>query len=157
MIRAQEEDMKECPKCGGTGEIDGKKCPECDGTGQVPAASGEEARIAPARVAARSAETDALSERKRISAILTAPEAAGREQLARTLALDTVLSPEMARKVLASAPLAAAGTPAADPLADRMAAIKNPAVGTRGPEQEDGPEVEAARILAFVPKGRKRA
>jgi signal peptide peptidase SppA len=93
------------------------------------------------------------AERQRIAAILDAPEAKGREWLARALALETDMTPEAAKKILAAAPTPDAKPPA-DPLAARMAGIQNPAVGTRGPE-EDPEASEAQRILAFVPKDRR--
>jgi len=159
-ITAQNEDTKTCPKCDGTGEVDGKKCPECDGTGEVPKDDNEEAKVktpvtAKAPPVAAPAPVNPNSERERIAAILNAPEAEGRENLARTLALDTDLTPDAARKVLASAPTAASATPA-NPLAEHMAKVKNPVVGAVGPDQ-DTPEAEAARILSLVPKQHRRA
>ena len=153
-ITAQD-DMKDCPKCDGTGEVDGKKCPECDGTGKVPVDDGAEGKGKPPAVAEGIPAPAAppTAERQRIAAILNAPEAKGREDLARMLALETDLTPEAARKVLSAAPTAEKST---NPLAAKMAQVQNPAVGTRGPDEQDTPAAEANRILAFVPKDRRR-
>jgi ClpP class serine protease len=100
-----------------------------------------------------------VNERERIAAILNAPEAEGREQLAHHLALSTDMTPEAARAILAASPKAApaaAAPPAPNPLAEEMARLKNPSVGIRGPDVDDSPSAEAARVLAFVPQGRKR-
>jgi len=109
----------------------------------------------PARVPVITGEDLRAPERARIAAILNAPEATGREALARVLALETSMSPEEAKKILAASPAAAPAAPA-DPLAARMASIQNPTVGTRGPE-EDTEASEAARILAFIPKDRRHS
>ena len=143
-----------CPKCDGTGEFDGKKCPECDGTGEVPVGEGDDAKAktTPTRFIS---DVNPAPERQRIAAILNAPEAEGREQLARTLALETDLEPEAARKILGAAPKAASATPP-NPLAAQMAQIPNPKVGVRGEEAQDSAEAEAAHILAFVPQERRK-
>jgi hypothetical protein len=36
-----------------------------------------------------------------------------------------------------------------------MSRLRNPDVGVRGPDVDDSPAAEAARVLAFVPKERK--
>lgn len=94
------------------------------------------------------------AERARISAILTAPEAQGREALARTLALETTQDAETARRILAAAPAAQAAAPPVSPLAAEMARIKNPAVGV-APGDGDTAASEAQRVLAFVPKSNR--
>lgn len=100
--------------------------------------------------------TNPTAERQRIAAILNCEEARGREELARTLALETDTTPEAARKLLAAAPVAA--KPAANPLEARMGQIQNPRVGIDVREQaDDSPAAEVQRILAFVPQDRLRA
>jgi capsid assembly protease len=99
-----------------------------------------------------------INERQRISAILTCPEAAGREGLAQALALETEESVEVARKVLAAAPKATAATPAPAPnaLAAEMAKLKNPEVGAGGGgANDDSPAAEASRVLAFANPARR--
>jgi signal peptide peptidase SppA len=93
-------------------------------------------------------------ERQRIAAILNCEEAKGREQLAQTLALETNHTVEAAKKLLSAAPTA----PKANPLEAKMATIANPAVGVSADqrEEESTPATEVQRILAFVPKERKR-
>lgn len=92
-------------------------------------------------------------ERQRIAAILTCEEAQGREELARALALQTNHSVDAAKKLLLAAPLA----PKANALEARMGQIANPTVGVAAEAAtDDSPATEVARILAFVPKDRKR-
>jgi signal peptide peptidase SppA len=94
-------------------------------------------------------------ERQRIAAILTCEEARGREELARALALETNHTVEAAKKLLAASPTAA--SPKGNSLEARMSKIQNPKVGVQGEApEEDSPAVEVQRILAFVPKERKR-
>lgn len=93
-------------------------------------------------------------ERTRIAAILNAPEAKGREDLARTLALETDQDPETARRILAAAPVAQQQQPA-NPLAVEMAKLKNPAVGVGTGGGDDTAAAEAARVLSFVPKAQR--
>jgi hypothetical protein len=97
-------------------------------------------------------------ERQRIAAILTCEEAKGREELARALALETNHTVEAAKKLLAAAPVAAAPAPVVNALEAHMAQIENPKVGVPAEktEADDSPATEAQRILAFVPKDRKR-
>lgn len=96
-------------------------------------------------------------DRQRIAAILTCEEATGREQLARTLALETDHSLDAAKKLLAAAPLAAAARPNA--LEQRMSQIQNPKVGVTDPDsaQDQTAAAEVQKILAYVPKSRLRA
>jgi hypothetical protein len=91
-------------------------------------------------------------ERQRIDAIVNCDEAKGRETLARTLALETNQSVDAAKKLLAAAPVASK----TNALEARMAELPNPKVGVSGDAQDDTPAGEAARVLAFVPKERKR-
>jgi hypothetical protein len=95
-------------------------------------------------------------ERQRIAAILTCEEARGREELARVLALETNHPIEAALKILKAAPVAA--KPAPNALDARMTQLGNPAVGTGsdGSGEDDSNAAEVQKILAFVPKARKR-
>lgn len=77
-------------------------------------------------------------ERGRIAAILGSDAAAGREELARTMALDTDLSPDAAVKLLAASPKAEAPV-ASTPFEAAMDATPNPEVG-EGPTAEDDPD-----------------
>ena len=98
-------------------------------------------------------EADPEPERSRIRAILTAPEAEGREALARALAFDTVLDAATARKILAAAPAQTAASN--NQFADAMSRIPNPQVGTGTGLADDSVEAEAARVLMHVGKDRK--
>ena len=101
--------------------------------------------------------TAITTERQRIAAILTCEEATGREELARTLALETSHNLATAKKILAAAPKPAPAAPV-NPLAAAMTQVANPAVGVPGDEQQaDSPAAEVQRILGFVPKDRLRA
>jgi capsid assembly protease len=94
-------------------------------------------------------------ERQRIAAILTCEEARGREELARTLALETNHTLEAAKKLLLAAP---AASKAVNALEARMGQIPNPkvGVGTGGDAgQDDSPAAEVQRILAYVAASRK--
>lgn len=93
-------------------------------------------------------------DRQRIAAILTCEEARGREELARVLALETNHTLDAARKILKASPPAAKSSP----LEARMGQIANPQVGVSrdAREEDDSPVAEVQRILAFVPKERKR-
>jgi hypothetical protein len=94
-------------------------------------------------------------ERQRIAAILTCEEAKGREELARMLALETDHNLEAAKKILAVAP--AATKAPANALEVRMGQIQNPKIGVPGDAVEvDSVAAEVARVLAYVPKDRKR-
>jgi signal peptide peptidase SppA len=118
------------------------------GTLVVPAANGP-LTIATSGGPVRTAET----ERARIGAILALPEAQGRENLARSLALESDLDAEACRRILATAPTAA---PAAPPnrLEAAMATVANPKIGPGGPEA-DSAHAEAMRVLAHVPTARR--
>ena len=95
----------------------------------------------PATAAPAPANTH-LTERARIAAILNSPEAEGREQLARTIALESDLDPDAARKLLASAPVPKPQTA----FHAAMAAVENPKVGADAAPDDDASEVR--RILA---------
>jgi signal peptide peptidase SppA len=83
-----------------------------------------------------------LEERSRIAAILNSPEAEGREQLARAIALDSDLDPDAARKLLASAPVPKPQTA----FHAAMAGVENPKVGADATPDDDASEIQ--RILA---------
>jgi hypothetical protein len=76
--------------------------------------------------------------------------------MALALALETDLTPEAARRVLAASPVTTPAPPA-NALAERMAHIANPTVGLGAAEDQETEAAEAARILAFVPKSQRRA
>ena len=106
------------------------------------------------RIAAAQAEAR-TGERTRIAAILRAPEAAGRGNLAQALAFDSDMAPEAATKLLGTAAQEQpAGKPAAtapSPLAAAMATVPNPPVGTGqavASTDEESSEAMAARIVA---------
>lgn len=96
------------------------------------------------------------AERARCRAILGAAAAADRPALARTLALDTDLTPEAALTILAAA---AAEKPAAvgNAFAGAMTAVGNPTVGVDATEDQDTPQAESRRIVALFERSRGRA
>jgi ClpP class serine protease len=102
----------------------------------------------PLPLPARTAET----ERARIAAILTLPEAQGRDALARSLALETDLDAEACRRILIATPATAAAAP--NRLEAAMAGVPNPKIGP-GSGDADSPQAEAQRVLAFVPAARR--
>ena len=82
------------------------------------------------QAAAASAATEARqAERTRINGILGCEEAKGRETMANHLAMNTEMSVEDAKKMLAVAPVAAPAASATNPFAAAMDASKNPEVG----------------------------
>ncbi len=107
------------------------------------------------RIAAAQAEAR-TGERTRIAAILRAPEAAGRGNLAQALAFDSDMAPEAATKLLGTAAQEQpAGKPAAattSPLAAAMATVPNPPVGAGagGAAADDSPEALAASAIALA-------
>ena len=92
------------------------------------------------------------AERERISAILAAPEAEGRADLARSLALETNLDVMSALRVLSSAPEQAKGGAA---LSAAMANVRNPVVGADDPETQEDAAVEAMTARALSSLGHK--
>lgn len=86
---------------------------------------------------AQAAHDARVAERARISGIQSCEEAKGRETLASHLALNTDLSVDAAKAILAASPAAAAAAapapaaaaPKSDPLAAAMASAKHPNVG----------------------------
>ena len=95
------------------------------------------------------------AERERIAAILAAPEAEGRADLARSLALETDLDVTSALRVLSSAPEQAKGGAA---LSAAMANVRNPVVGADDPETQEDAAVEAmtARALSSLGHNSKK-
>ena len=92
------------------------------------------------------------AERKRIAAILAAPEAEGRGDLARSLATETDLDATSAIKVLSSAP----EQPKTGGLLNAaMASVDNPVVGADAPEDEEDTAVEAMTARALSTLGHK--
>ncbi len=92
------------------------------------------------------------AERERIAAILDAPEAEGRADLARSLALETDLDVMSALRVLSSAPEQAKGGAA---LSAAMANVRNPVVGADDPETQEDAAVEAMTARALSSLGHK--
>lgn len=92
------------------------------------------------------------AERERIAAILDAPEAEGRAELARSLATETDLDAEAALRVLSSAPEQANGGAA---LIAAMANVRNPVVGADDPETQEDAAVEAMTARALSSLGHK--
>lgn len=94
------------------------------------------------------ARTNAITaERARINQILTCEEAQGREQLARTIAMETDTSAEAAKHLLAAAPVATQKP--ANPLEKLMADVANPKVGTDSDIEQNSIDAEVKRILAL--------
>jgi len=98
-------------------------------------------------VSAAEGETLALGatqERQRIKAIMSCPEATGREDQAKAIALGSELSEKTAREMLAAMPQQVVGQ---SDFARHMAAIGNPDV-TAGGDAELGPEAAPSRSWA---------
>lgn len=87
------------------------------------------------------------AERERIQGILNCEEAAERKELAEHLALQTDLSVEAARGILAAAPAKKAEPAAASPFTAAMDAGKHPNVGAESVVGERAEETAAERIL----------
>jgi len=85
-----------------------------------------------------------MDERERIRAILGSEEAKGRESLARTIALETDMELEAARKLLA-----AAQPESKNSFAEAMARVKNPEVGADA-ENPESETAEVRRILVLA-------
>lgn len=134
-------------------------------TAPAPAATTNPAPVAatvpaPAAATVPAPVATTMTERQRISAILTCPEAEGREGLAQMLALETEENVEVARRILGASPKAVAGmaapAPAPNALAEHMAKLPNPQVGPpAGGANDDSPQAEAGRVLAFVSPTRR--
>ena len=94
---------------------------------------------------AEGVKAGATGERQRISAILKAEEARGREPQATTMALDTDLSAEDAKKILAASPKGSAIPPIADRSAGpEIGAGATPAVSSDAGRKGWNKAVEAA-------------
>jgi len=93
-----------------------------------------------------------MSERQRMLAIVRSEEAQGRENQANILALETDVSVELCRRILAAGPLPTMHT---NPLEAAMRQVPNPQVGPNDGQEQNSPQAEAQRILAFVPKERR--
>lgn len=86
-------------------------------------------------------------ERRRCAAILGSREAAGRVPLACSLAFDTNLSPNAARKVLAAAPREGFG--GSSPLSAAMRQVRSPKLGPGGDAAAPRSEAElASQVIA---------
>jgi signal peptide peptidase SppA len=112
---------------------------------QEPGADTQAATQAAAASAAKTAE------RTRINGILSCEEAKGREQMANHLAMNTEMSVDEAKKLLAVAPVAkAAEAPkaAANPFEAAMDATKNPNVGADAAAATGEAATPVATILA---------
>ena len=92
------------------------------------------------------------AERERVNAILAAPEAEGRADLARSLATETDLDAEAAIRVLSSAPEQAKGGAA---LSAAMANVRNPIVGADDPETQEDADIKAMTARALSSLGHK--
>ncbi|QRO34134.1 S49 family peptidase [Chromobacterium violaceum] len=91
------------------------------------------------------------TERTRIAAILDLPQAAGREALARKLALTTDMDAATAGSLLEAAPAAAKQAPAAvTPFEQHMDALGNPEVGASGERKESSAADIGASIAALI-------
>lgn len=99
------------------------------------------------------AKAAVAAERKRIGTILSAEDAKGREELARTLAIETDLDADAALKILRAAPLAAAVAPKGNTAGfdQLMAQVNNPDISATPQDAEDA---EAAKMLDMAIKAR---
>lgn len=106
---------------------------------------------APSTEALTKAASDArVAERARIAGIIGSEEAKGRTDLANHLAMETELSVDAARAILAKAPSAEASKkPAGNPFDEAMDKSKHPNVGADTSAAAGGDEADpVARILA---------
>lgn len=91
------------------------------------------------------------AERERVSNILNCEEAKGREQMAKHLAMETEMSADEAKKLLAVAPKETAEAPkkeaGANPFEKAMDATKNPNVGADAANGSGDDENPVQRIL----------
>lgn len=114
-----------------------------------PAAPVAEAPVeAPVAAAPEAPTVDAVAaERERVRAILNCEEASGRADLANHLALNTDLSVESAKGILAASPKVEVKPAAASSFAAAMSATGNPEIGTGGEPEADAP---VSRVSAIV-------
>ena len=97
------------------------------------------------------AQADArTAERARVNGILTCEDAKGRESLANHLAMNTDLTVDAAKSILAAAPAAqaaAAPAPAANPFAAAMANTQNPNIGPDAAGAGSGEELSLSQQI----------
>lgn len=127
-----------------------EKAPAAGSQPEQPITAAAVAEKHPEAAAALRAE-GVKSERDRVKAILSSPEAAGREELAQAMAFDGDMTPEAATALLAKSPKATA--PKADPLAAAMAGEKNPQVGAdadAGSQKPGDDLIAAAKQLGLA-------
>lgn len=93
---------------------------------------GADTQAATQAAAATAAQYARKAERARVQGILTCEEAKGRETLANHLAMNTEMSVDEAKTILAAAPVATAAAPkaAANPFEAAMNNSKHPNVGS---------------------------
>lgn len=129
---------------------------------QEPAAGSQPEKLSAAAVAEKHPEAAAAlraegradgvkSERDRVKAILSSPEAAGREELAQAMAFEGDLAPEAATALLAKSPKAAPAK--RDPLSQAMAGEQNPNVGAdvdKGSQKPGDELIAAAKQLGLA-------
>lgn len=96
----------------------------------------------------------ATAERERISGIMNAEEAAGRETLAAHLAFETNTSAEDAVGLLAKSPKAEAGAPSR--LDAAMAGTQQPGIGPDSAEAEAGEAEQRNSLVAAIAAGGNR-
>lgn len=114
-----------------------------------PMATPETAEINTAETNAAPPVDAAAIERQRIAGVLALPEAAGREALARELALTPGMAPETAQRILAAAPVQAKN----NGFAEAMASVPNPKVGADA-GTDDGDEQKL--IQSIIAAGGKQ-
>lgn len=95
------------------------------------------------------------TERVRVSAILTAEAAQGREELAQHLAFDTDMSAEQATAMLSKSPKAAATAPASR-LDEAMARTEQPGIGPDSAAAETGEAEQRKSLAAEIAAGGAR-
>lgn len=120
-----------------------------EATQKPDSAAAEQAAVQASAQAAAEART---AERARVSGILNCEESKGREKLANHIALNTDMSVEVAKGLLAAAPAEAAATPApaaaGNPFKATMDADQHPQVGADGGEGgATDAELSAAQLI----------
>jgi len=127
--------------------------PNQSAAGDLAPAPIDPAQLAVAEAAAHAEGVAAgiTAERERIGGILRCEAAAGRAEMAATLALDTDMTVEQAGKVLAAAPAPATLESAAHTdFATVMAGVNNPDVGDNTPAAALTDEQHAAALWQGV-------
>ena len=120
-----------------------------EATQKPDSAAAEQAAVQASAQAAAEART---AERARVSGILNCEESKGREKLANHIALNTDMSVEVAKGLLAAAPAEAAAAPApaaaGNPFKATMDADQHPQVGADGGEGGAADaELSAAQLI----------